>query len=67
MVVLEHKAVDTDYYVVVLEHDTAVLDYAVAVLEHDVAVHEHYVAAAPCPALPLSMLQSSIYIQQMYV
>ena len=67
MVVLEHDAVDLDYGVALLEHDTAIVDYAVAVLEHDVAVHEHDVTASLCTSctLPLSMLQSSIYIQQM--
>ena len=48
----------------VLEHALAVLEHNVAILEHDVAVVEHDVAVSLCPALPPSLLQSSIYTYQ---
>ena len=41
----------------VLEHSVAVLEQALVLLEQDLAV-------SFCPALPPSLLQSSIYIQQ---
>ena len=41
-----------------------VLEHVVAVLEHDVAVLEYDVADSFCLALPPSLFQSSIYIQE---